>query len=123
MSGGTRTMAPRARTDAGLAHAVGRLEGQIEALKDELAHDRDERRHEEAGARQHRKDLRDVIGALTGAVKTLSDKVTEAEPLWSDYQEKRAEARGAAKLIKFIYLTVAAAAGVAGSALFSWLKH
>lgn len=109
--------------DSGLAHAVGRLEGEIAALKEELARDRAEGEAENERASQHRKDLREVIGALSGAVKELTRQVTEASPLWKDYQEKRAEARGAAKLARAVYIAIAAIGGAGGAVIIEWLKN
>jgi chromosome segregation ATPase len=129
-----------------LATAVGRLEGQISELKEQLKSDRSETRRERENASQHRKDLREVIGALSGAVQELTRQVAEAKPLWTDYQarratmdgmekrlegavavldefkENRAEMRGAAKLLKFIYIAIAAVAGFASSIVANWMN-
>lgn len=62
------------------------LEERVGNLIDEFQRERD-------GAAQHRRDLREVIGALSGSVQELTRQMLEAKPLWKDYEERRAEAR------------------------------
>lgn len=58
---------------------------------------------EESSTREHR-IVHDIVKATSDAVRTLDAKVDEMKPLTDDYRERRAEARGAAKLIHFMYV-------------------
>lgn len=89
-----------------LSRVIGRLEEQIKTLFKRID------ALEETSTREHR-IVHDIVEATSEA------KVDEMKPLTDDYREKRAEARGAAKLIYTLY---AVAGGVIGSAA-TWLMQ
>lgn len=90
-----------------LSHQLGRIEEQIKTLfrKFEAL--------EENSTREHRV-VHDIVEATSDAVRTLTHKVDEMKPLTDDYREKRAEARGAAKLIGMVYVV---GGGIIGAAV------
>jgi len=95
-----------------LSHQLGRIDEQIKTLFkrfDDL---------QESSTREHRV-VHDIVEATSDAVRTLTHKVDEMKPLTDDYREKRAEARGARKLITLLYVTFASIAG----AVSSWLMQ
>ena len=77
---------------------------------------------ERNSAREHRRDLRDVVTALSGSVRELSHTVAEIKPLVEDYRTKRDEAIGAAKAGKIIGRAVLLTSNAA-SAAFGALLH
>ena len=91
------------------------LATQLAIIETTLEHFIEEFKREREGAGAYRRDLRDVIGALSGAVKTLSERVDEMRPDVADYRATRAEARGAAKLGRFMWGVMVAAAGLIGA--------
>jgi len=93
-----------------LSRLIGRLEEQIKTLFKRLD------ALEESSTREHR-IVHDIVEATSDAVRTLATKVDKMEPLTDDYREKRAEARGAAKLAYTLYALVG---GMIGSAV-TWL--
>lgn len=84
--------------------AIGRLEEQVSALSerfDALATD---------SMKEHRK-VHDIVLALSESNRNVARDVAEMKPLTDDYREKRAEARGAARLARWLYGLAAAAGG------------
>ena len=99
-------MARPKKTNGDLIAAMATLEERVSNLVDEFQNERD-------GAAQHRRDLRDVIGALSGSVRELTSTVSELKPLVYDYRERRDKARGAAALAKLLHgLGYAIAGGI-----------
>lgn len=78
--------------------------GQLSERLDEI---------EEKTISEHRK-VHDIVVATSEAIRNLTRTVEEIKPLTDDYREKRAEARGAARLAGWLYT----AAGVVGGAVF-----
>lgn len=93
-----------------LSRMIGRIEEQIKTLFIQL------RELEENSTREHR-TVHDIVVAASEAVRNLANKVDEMKPLTDDYRERRAEARGAAKLAYTLYAVVG---GMIGSAA-TWL--
>lgn len=96
-----------------LSRLIGRLEAQIVTLfkkMDEL---------EERSTDEHRK-VHDIVVATSEAVRNLTEKVKDMKALTDDYREKRAEARGAARLIHLLYVT---GGGIAGAVVtqLAWI--
>jgi hypothetical protein len=93
-----------------LSRVIGRIEEQIKTLFKRID------ALEENSTREHRV-VHDIVEATSDAVRTLTAKVDEMKPLTDDYREKRAEARGAAKLAYTLYAVVG---GIIGSGV-TWL--
>lgn len=110
-----------------LSRMIGRIEEQIKTLFIQL------RELEENSTREHR-TVHDIVVATseavrnlahkvdemkpqTDAVPSLRTKVDEMKPLTDDYRERRAEARGAAKLAHALYAVVG---GLIGSGM-TWV--
>lgn len=87
-----------------LSRMLGRIEEQIKTLFKKLE------ALEESSTREHR-IVHDIVEATSDAVRTLMATVNEMKPLTDHYRERRAEARGAAKLIYLIYVM---AGGIVG---------
>lgn len=96
-----------------LSHQLGRIEEQIKTLFKRIDS------LEESSTREHRV-VHDIVEATSDAVRTLADKVDEMKPLTDDYREKRAEARGAAKLIGALYVT---GGGIVGALVTHLLSY
>lgn len=79
-----------------VSEAIGSLKAQVATLNETL------QRYQEATTIEHRK-VHDIIEALSDSVRTLTATVREMKPLTDDYREKRAEARGARRLMKIMY--------------------
>lgn len=89
----------------GLSVAIGRLQSQMETLteafKDSLENTRDE----------HRK-VHDIVAATAEAQRVLTGIVADMRPYVEDYREKRAEARGAKKLLTALYFLLGSLGGI-----------
>ena len=94
-----------------LSMAIGGLTADVRNLTRSLEEERQ-------GAAAHRRDLREVIGALSQSVRTLATEVADMKPDVADYRERRAEARGAARLAKWLYgVALAIGSAVGASAV------
>jgi hypothetical protein len=85
--------------------AIGRLEERFDTLTkrfDAL---------EDHVTTEQRK-VHDIVVAQSEAARILTRDVAEMKPLTDDYREKRAEARGAARLAGWLYTAAAAAGGM-----------
>jgi hypothetical protein len=71
--------------------------------------------HKEETTQEHRK-VHDIVVAQSEAVRNLTAQVAEMKPLTDDYRERRAEARGAKRLLVVLY--TAAGAGIVKA--FDW---
>lgn len=98
----------------GSLHQISVAIGRLEATVDMLALTVSE--NQEATTAEHRK-VHEIVDATAGAVRGLTETVKEMKELTDDYREKRAEGRGAAKLLQVLIATVG---GIAGSAA-TWL--
>lgn len=67
--------------------------------------------NQEASTEEHRK-VHDIVVATSESMRIIAGKVATMEPLTDDYREKRAEARGARRLIHLVYVS---AGGIAGA--------
>ncbi len=110
-----KSRAASAKDVSDLAVAVARLDERVKELATQFTRERD-------GASEHRRGLRDVISAQSSSMQALAKEVGEMKPLVSDFREKRAEARGAAKLLKVFYLLCGGAAGSAGALIVEYFK-
>lgn len=90
-----------------LSIRLGLLQSQIGLLSERI----DE--IERSTISEHRK-VHDIVVATSESIRNLSRAIEEMRPLTEDYREKRAEARGAARLAGWLYT----AAGVVGGAFF-----
>lgn len=83
----------------------------------------EEFKRERDGSQEHRRGLRETIGALSEAIRTLTAKVELIEPLVFDYRENRDLIRGA-RLAGHYFLagvvTLAAVIGAGFSKLIDW---
>lgn len=91
-----------------LSQDIGGLKANVETLT------RTVEANQEASTREHR-IVHDIVVATSEAVRNLAAVVAEMKPLTDDYREKRAEARGAARMAKIVYATVATGAGMFGA--------
>lgn len=98
-----------------LSLAIGSLQSEVKILA------RTVRENQEATTREHRK-VHDIVVASSEAMRNLTKRVEEMEPLTDDYREQRAEARGAAKLIKFLYVTAGGILGALIARLFDFFN-
>lgn len=80
-----------------LSVQIGRLQEGLRLLTQTV------RDNQELATEEHRK-VHDIVVATSEAVRNLAAEVAEMKPLTEDYREKRAEARGAAHLIKWLYV-------------------
>jgi hypothetical protein len=92
-----------------LSRLIGGIEQQLKTLFKKLED------LEETSTREHRV-VHDIVEATSDAVRTLTAMVNEMKPLTDDYREKRAEARGAQKMVHLLYVSFG---GIAG-ALTTW---
>jgi len=83
--------------------AIGILQAEVENLREDF------HRLQEASTEEHRK-VHDIVVATSEAMRNVARDIAEMKPLTDDYREKRAEARGAARLAGWLYT----AAGVVG---------
>jgi hypothetical protein len=79
-----------------LSVSIGRLQAGIENLAKTVGE------HREESTREHRK-VHDIVDAMSEGVRNLTHIVAEMKPLTDDYREKRAEARGAKRLLVAMY--------------------
>lgn len=88
-----------------LSVAIGGLRADVSNLA-RIVH-----ANQEASTDEHRK-VHDIVVATSESVRNLAKEVAEMKPLTNDYRERRAEARGAARLIHLLYV---AGGGIAGA--------
>lgn len=93
---------------ANISTAIGALQAEVRILA------RTVRDNQEASTQEHRK-VHDIVVATSEAVRNLSREVSDMKPLTDDYREKRAEKRGAARLLHLLYVTVGGLAGAFAS--------
>lgn len=101
----------------GLHIAFGALQTEVKTLAASVAE------HQASTVREQRL-VHDIVVATSEAVRNLARIVDEIKPLAEDYREKRAEARGAARLAGWLYTAAAAAGGfvvVIASKAMEWL--
>lgn len=96
-----------------LSTEIGKLQKGMEALE------RTVRDNQETATEEHRK-VHDIVVATSEAVRNLAAKVSTMEPLTDDYRERRAEARGAAHLAKFLLVTVGSICGAVSVKLLDY---
>jgi hypothetical protein len=97
--------------------AFGALQAEVKSLSAMVS------LHQESTTREQRL-VHDIVVATSEAVRNLARIVDEMRPLTEDYREKRAEARGAARLAGWLYTAAAAAGGfvvVIASKAMEWL--
>jgi hypothetical protein len=87
-------------TMAGELHDLSLLIGGLQADVKNLANE--VREHKSETTEEHRK-VHDIVVASSEAVRNLTAIVAEMKPLTDDYREKRAEARGARRLLIAAY--------------------
>ncbi len=97
---GTSLMAP---DENRLFTAVGILQSEVHNLADKFE-------ELQANTQEEHRKVHDIVVAMSESVRNLTRIVDEMRPLVDDYREKRAEARGAARLAGWLYT----AAGVVG---------
>ena len=74
--------------------------------------------------KEHR-TVHDIVVATNEAIRNLAREVAEMKPLTEDYREKRAEARGAARLAGWLYTAAGVIGGFvvfAASKIAEWLS-
>lgn len=81
-----------------LSIEIGKLQADVRALSEHVQSVQD------TSTREHR-IVHDIVVATSEAVRNLTAVVSEMKPLTDDYREKRAEARGAATLMRWLYVT------------------
>lgn len=81
-----------------LSVAIGGLRADVNNLSKVVA------QNQEASTEEHRK-VHDIVEAMSDAIRTLTRDIAEIKPLSHQYREESAQARGAAKFIKAMYVT------------------
>ena len=111
-SSGTKP-APAARRDEfmpgelhELSIEIGKLTKGLEVLESTVRTN-----HEESTA-EHR-EVHNIVVSMSESVRNIASDVAEMKPLTEDYREKRAEMRGAARLMNGIYAICGGGAAVA----------
>lgn len=102
-----------------LSVAIGALQADVKSLARTVA------TNQKASTREHRL-VHDIVVATSESVRVIAAKVATMEPLTEDYREKRAEARGAARLTHWIYVTGGGIAGAVASKavdIFTFKPH
>ncbi|HEX7960716.1 MAG TPA: hypothetical protein VF493_12405 [Terriglobales bacterium] len=97
--------------------ALGALQSEIKNLRDEFV-DLKEKFTEDHNT------VTEIVRATNEAVRNLNRTVEEMKPLTDDYREKRAEARGAARLAGWLYTAAGVVGGLvvwAGGRIVDWL--
>lgn len=89
---------------------VGKLHAAVGYLREEVAN---------LGKKFDK--VHEIVLAQSEAVRNLDRDIREIKPLVEDYRERRAEWRGAWKLILALYVTIGAVVTMALSKLFDWL--
>lgn len=79
-----------------LSVAIGELQAEMRILSQTV------RDNQETSTREHR-EVHIIVTAMAESVRTVAAKVAKMEPLTEDYQEKRAQARGAARFLNALY--------------------
>lgn len=103
-------------TNGDVVKTLAKLEATLEIFIDEFKRER-----EYAG--NHRKDLRDVIGALSAAVQNLTAQVAEMRPKLEVLDDNRLIGVGVTKLARIIGHSVSVLAGMVGAAILWLLQH
>jgi uncharacterized protein YlxW (UPF0749 family) len=98
-----------------LSAAIGALQAQVSILAQTV------RDNQEASTEEHRK-VHDIVVATSEAVRNLAATVKEMKPLTDDYRERRAEARGAAHLVRVLYVTFGGIAGAFAARALDWFS-
>lgn len=81
-----------------LSVAIGGLQADMKTLAKRVYD------NQQASSEEHRK-VHDIVVATSEAVRNIAADVAEMKPLTDDYREKRAEARGAVHLLRWLYVT------------------
>jgi outer membrane murein-binding lipoprotein Lpp len=98
-----------------LSAAIGALQAQVSILAQTV------RDNQETSTEEHRK-VHDIVVATSEAVQNLAAKVAKMEPLTDDYRERRAEARGAGRLIHVLYVTFGGTAAAFAMRALDWFS-
>lgn len=96
-----------------LSVAIGSLNAQVENLTEFVRETREESRDEHREAREN-------IDALSESVRVLTSAVKWMEPITEDYREKRAEARGARRLLSAVYVLAGGSVAVVVSKIVEY---
>ncbi len=80
-----------------LSVAIGELKADVRNLVKALE------THVEATTDEHRK-VHDIVVATSESIRNVTRRLDAIEPLAVDYGQKRAEARGVARLLTFLYI-------------------
>lgn len=89
-----------------LSLVIGGLQTEIRLIAQEV------RDNQITATDEHRK-VHDIVVATSEAVRNLAADVAQMKPLTEDYREKRAEARGAARLVHWLYVSGGGLVGAA----------
>lgn len=98
-----------------LSVAIGELKAEMRIVAQTV------RDNQEASTAEHR-TVHDIVVATSEAVRNLAADVAEMKPLTDDYREKRAEARGAARLVKVAYAFCGGSMALIGGEVLKWLS-
>lgn len=98
-----------------LSVAIGELQAEMRILSQTV------RDNQEQATAEHR-EVHNIVVAMSESVRIVADKVAKMEPLIEDYREKRAEARGAAHLLKLAYAFGGGSIAVIGGKLLEWFS-
>lgn len=96
-----------------LSMTIGRLEEGMRFLAKQV------QVNQETATAEHRL-LHDIVTSMSESVRIVAAKVAKMEPLTDDYQEKRAEARGAARLLSIAYVLAGGSFVMAFTKIMEW---
>src|SRR5262245_18784476 len=98
-----------------LSVAIGQLNEGVKNLKETV------RENQETSTREHR-EVHNIVVAMSESVRNIAKDVAEMKPLTEDYREKRAEARGAARLLHAVYALGGGTVALIGGEILKMFK-
>lgn len=103
-------------TNSDLARMLGGIQANQDNIRREFERERDD-------AALHRRALRETVGAMGEAIRTLTTRMTEISPLVDSYRETRDQAIGAARLGKLMWATLLGVSAFFGAILAKIFDH
>lgn len=98
-----------------LSVAIGELQAEMRILSERV------RENQEITTAEHR-EVHDIVSAMSESVRIIVRDISEMKPLTEDYREKRAEARGAVRLLYAVYAFVGGSIAIIGSKILEYIQ-
>lgn len=95
--------------------AIGELQTEMRLLSERV------KENQELSTAEHR-DVHNIVVAMSESVRNIARDVLEMKPLTEDYREKRAEARGAARIVNLLYAFAGGSIAVAFGKVLEYLN-